>query len=96
MRTKNLIAVNEFCVSHDIDVSFITSLHDAGLIEIISIKEQVFIEREQLSQLEKIIHLYFELDINLEGIETIAHLLRKIESLLNEINMLRNHLQLYE
>jgi chaperone modulatory protein CbpM len=90
MQTKNLIAVNEFCVSHNIDVSFITSLHESGLIKIISIHETVFIDREQLSQLERIIHLYFELDINLEGIETIAHLLSKIESLQNEINMLRN------
>jgi len=96
MRTKNLIAVNEFCLSHDIDVSFITSLHESGLIKIVSIHETGFIDREQLSQLERIIHLYFELDINLEGIETIAYLLRKIESLQNEINMLRNHLQLYE
>jgi len=96
MRTKNLIAVNEFCLSHDIDVSFITSLHESGLIKIVSIHETGFIDREQLSQLERIIHLYFELDINLEGIETIAYLLRKIESLQNEIYMLRNHLQLYE
>jgi hypothetical protein len=96
MQTKNLIAVNEFCMSHDIDVSFINSLHKSGLIEIVSIQETVFIDKDQLSQLEKITHLYFDLNINLEGIESISHLLKKIDSLRNEIHILRNQLSLYE
>jgi len=96
MQTKNLIAVNEFCMSHDIDVSFINSLHKSGLIEIVSIQETVFIDKDQLSQLEKITHLYFDLNINLEGIDSISHLLKKIDSLRNEIHILRNQLSLYE
>ena len=83
-------------MSHDIDVSFINSLHKSGLIEIVSIQETVFIDKDQLSQLEKITHLYFDLNINLEGIESISHLLRKIDSLRNEIHILRNQLSLYE
>ena len=78
MQTENLIAVNEFCANHNIEISFISSLQQTGLIEITKIEETGFIDVDQLQQLEKIIHLYYELDINLEGIETISHLLQRI------------------
>jgi len=96
MQAKNLIALNEFCVSHNIDISFISSLQENGLIEITSIKERGFIEIDQLRQLEKFIRFYYDLDINLEGIETITHLLQRINSLQDEIIALKNRLRIYE
>jgi hypothetical protein len=96
MQTENLIAVNEFCISHNIEISFISSLQKAGLIELTIIEETFFIDADQLQQLEKIVHFYYELDINLEGIETINHLLQRINSLQDEIIMLKNRLRLYE
>ena len=96
MQTENLIAVNEFCISHNIEISFISSLQKAGLIELTIIEETFFIDADQLKQLEKIVHFYYELDINLEGIETINHLLQRINSLQDEIVMLKNRLRLYE
>jgi hypothetical protein len=94
--TKNLIALNEFCVNHNIEISFVSSLQQNGLIEVTTIKEAAFIEADQLQQLEKIIRFYYELDINLEGIETINHLLQRINSLQDEIISLKNRLGLYE
>ncbi len=96
MQTENLIPVNEFCISHDIEISFITSLQQYGMIEITTINKVGFIDMEQLRQLEKFINLYYELDINLEGIETIDYLLQKISSMQSEIVELRNRLRLYE
>jgi MerR HTH family regulatory protein len=96
MQTKHLIALNEFCVSHNIDISFISSLQQTGLIEITSIKEGGFIEADQLRQLEKFIRFYYDLDINLEGIETITHLLQRINALQDEILTLKNRLRIYE
>jgi len=96
MQTENLIAVNEFCISHNIEISFISSLQKAGLIELTIIEETFFIDADQLQQLEKIVHFYYELDINIEGIETINHLLQRINSLQDEIVMLKNRLRLYE
>ena len=81
METEYLIAIDEFCSNHKIDLSFISSLHQSGLIEITSIEETEFIEADQLPQLEKFIRLYYELDINIEGIETINYLLQRINSL---------------
>jgi hypothetical protein len=93
---KNLIPAIEFCASHNIEVSFIRSLQQTGLIEISSVEETIYIHESQLQDLERIIHLYFELDINLEGIETINHLLRRLNYMQDEITSLRNRLRLYE
>ena len=96
MQTEYLIAVDEFCAHHNIEISFISTLKQTGLIELTDDFETGFINASQLQQLEKIVHLYFELDINLEGIETITHLLQRINSLQDEIISLRNRLRLYE
>ena len=96
MKTENLIALDEFCVSHNIEVSFISSLHQTGLIEITTIEQTGFIDAGQLPQVEKFIRFYYELDINIEGIETISHMLDRIRSMQEEIIALRNRLRLYE
>ncbi len=49
------------------------------------------------SNWRRIIRLYYELDINLEGIEAIIHLLQRIDThQQEEIIALRNRLRLYE
>jgi hypothetical protein len=96
MQTDYLIAVDKFCANHNIEISFISSLQQNGLIEITTIKEEEYIDPNQLLLLEKIVRLYYELDINLEGIETINYLLQRIETMHNEILNLRNKLRLYE
>lgn len=96
MQTENLIALDEFCANHNIEISFISSLQQTGLIEITTIKETGFINTSQLQQLEKFIRLYYELDINLEGIDSITYLLQRINSLQDEIIALKNRLRLYE
>ncbi len=96
MQTEYLIALDEFCDKYNIEISFISSLQQTGLIEITEVKETEFIDQGQLQQLEKFIRLYYELGINLEGIETISYLLQRIESLQDEIIKLKNRLSLYE
>ena len=96
MQIENFIAVNEFCSNWNIEVSFIKSLQENGLIEIVTISEIAYININQLRQLEKMVSFYYELDINLEGIETIEHLLQRINSMYEEINDLRNKLRLFE
>jgi hypothetical protein len=96
MQTEYLIAIDEFCASHNIEISFISSLQQTGLIQITTIEETQFIEAGQLKQLEKFLCFYYELDINLEGIETITHLLKRINSMQEEIIALKNRLNVYE
>ena len=91
-----MIPANEFCVYHNIEISFLNSLQEAGLIEITTIEETEYIPESQLTELEKIVRLYYELDINLEGIETVMNLLQRINDMQDEITLLKNRLRLYE
>jgi hypothetical protein len=96
MENEYLIAIDEFCSVHRIEVSFVSQLNENGLIELKKVNDSQFIERDQLFDLEKYVHLYYDLDINLEGIETINHLLSRIDTLQEEIRSLNNRLRLYE
>ena len=96
MQPKYLIAIDDFCANHNIDISFISSLQQTGLIEITTIEESGFIAVDQLMELEKYVRFYYELDINLEGIETVTYLLHKINDLQHELGTLKNRLRLYE
>jgi hypothetical protein len=76
-------------------LSFIYSLQESGLVEVISKEEKVFVHADHLKQLEKLVHLY-EMDINLEGIETISYLLQRMADLQQQVVQLNNRLSRYE
>ena len=93
---SNMIPAEEFCTHHHISYTFISSLHDAGLVEILLVEERPCIDVEQLPQLEKLVRLHTDLDINMEGIEAIAHLLQRMEDMQQRMNYLSQRLRLYE
>jgi len=96
MQTQDLINANEFCIHHNIEISFIQSLQEAGLVEISVIEESYFVDINELQRLEKLVHFYYDLGINIEGIETISHLLQRINNMEAEINRLKNKLSFYD
>lgn len=96
MQTTHLIPAEIFCAGHHIDLTFIQVLQQAGLVEITKIEEQAYVTEEQLTQLETMVRLYYSMDINVEGIETITHLLQRIKLMQLEIISLKNRLSLYE
>ena len=96
MQTEHLIAADEFCASHQIEFSFIQSLNKFELIEITTVEEKRFIPESQLQQLEKLVRLHYDLDINLEGIDAITHLLERMKALQEENGALKSKLRLYE
>jgi len=96
METENLIAVQLFCTHHHIEISFISALSEFGLIEVTTISETEYISTGQLSDLEKMIRLHYDLDINMEGIDAIYNLLKRENNLRGELNALKNRLRLYE
>lgn len=80
MKTDALILVEQFCVSHGIDITFIAALHNSGLIEIIIVGEKQYLSPLQLKEAEKMMRLHYELEVNLEGIDIINNLLTRIET----------------
>lgn len=96
MENYQLIPANVICLQHSVEYSFIYSLHTSGLIEVTIIEEEIFLHTDQLQQLEKFIRLHYDLEINLQGIEAIAHLLQQIESLQGENESLKKKLKYHE
>ncbi len=96
MKSESMIPVTEFCMYHNIELSFIISLKDSGLIDITSIEEKVFVPASQLKQLEHLTRLHQEMDINVEGIETISYLLQRIHNMQLHIVDLNNKLSYYK
>jgi chaperone modulatory protein CbpM len=96
MQAEDLIPADVFCVYHQIELSFIHSLKEFGLIEVTVVEEKLFLSLDQLSRLEMLIRFYYELNINLEGIETITHLLDRTQAMQEQIIQLSNRLKRYE
>jgi hypothetical protein len=96
MQTEDMVSAAEFCVYHNVELSFINSLREYGMIETELREEKVFVPISELPRLEKIIRLHFELDINLEGIETITHLMERMQAMQDHITQLTNRLKVVE
>ena len=93
---QNLIPANDFCTHHQVEVSFLYSLKEYGLLKLYTEKEAVFVDEEELQKLEQLMHLHYDLNINLEGIDAINNLLAKLDAAQNELIMLKNRLNFFE
>ena len=96
MDTNDLISIQRLCKHYKISNSFISKLNEYELIEIIESKNELYIYKTQITEVEKMIRLHFELNINMEGMDAIYNLMRQIDSLKNDILQLNNKLQFYE
>ncbi|HQV54840.1 MAG: chaperone modulator CbpM [Chitinophagaceae bacterium] len=96
MATQDMITAQDFCIHHNVEISFIQSLNESGLIEVTQQEETLCVPLHQLPQLEKMVRLYYEMDINMEGLETITHLLNRMNEMQQEIVKLQNRLGVYE
>lgn len=87
------IPVTRICEEYNIEPDFILELYEFGLIDLTELDDQKYIRHQTIGELERMIHLRYELDINVAGIEAIGHLLNRVESLQQEVISLRNQLQ---
>ncbi|KQC33045.1 hypothetical protein AAU57_06710 [Nonlabens sp. YIK11] len=90
------IPIEQFCSSHQIEIQWIKSLEDYGLITVIYEKEELFVSEKELIKLERILTFYRDLEINLAGIETVFHLLERLENAQERVRYLENKLQKFE
>ncbi|MEO8589399.1 MAG: chaperone modulator CbpM [Flavobacteriales bacterium] len=96
MTTDELISLEVFCTREGVEISFVRALHDRGLIRVTIVEQQDLLEPAMLPHIEKLARMHYDLDINLEGIEAISHLLERMEHLQAEMRSLRDRLKLYE
>lgn len=95
MKKNNLIPVEQLCSHYNIEISFISSLSQYGLIELTRMEEVTYVHPDQIKDIEKMMRLHFDLDINIEGIDAIYHLLQRVDQLHNELKSVKNQLHPY-
>ena len=68
---NDLIIINDYCTHCNIEPDFILMLGEDGLIDIEVIDDTSYFPASQLNELERYTHLYYDLSINIEGIDAI-------------------------
>ena len=90
-----LITITEYCTNSAVDPSFIVALEESGLLALTVIGDSKFIHQEQLMEMERFIHFHYDLEINIEGIDAIMHLLQRIKKMQYEIKELKEQVHLH-
>lgn len=94
MQTE-LIIVSEYCHKCHIEPSFIDLLEEGGLIEVRVEDDEHYLLVSQLPEVERYSRMYYDLSINMEGIDAIHHLLERMEDMRRELDSLHKQLLLY-
>lgn len=96
MNKENLIPIEQLCTHYHVEHSFFISLNEYGIIHLDTIDDISFIDQEKINDIEKILRLVDELNINIESVDIVFHLLNKIEALQEELNSIKNKLSQFE
>ncbi len=95
MDIQEFVPIDIFCQHYQVEVSFVNALHAHGLVEIVYTREVACIPEEQLVEAERYTRLHHDLDLSVEGLAAVSHLLEKVKSMQEEIDHLRSQLGFY-
>ncbi len=88
----NRISREEIIKIYNVELSFFNELVDYGLLNTVSEESVTYILQDDLRNFEKMANFYYDLDINVPGLDVINNLLEKIKELQQENQKLMNHL----
>ena len=66
------------------------------MIEVQQIENKTYVEPQYIVEIERIYRLREDLGINMEGIDTLNHMIKKVNRLEQELKLLRDRLTIYE
>lgn len=96
MQTQHLILIRDFCVYHNVEITFVETLAANDLIETTMVEQTLYVEPAQLTQLEKFVRLHRDLNIHTDDLDVVADLLDRVEGLQSQVVTLQNRLRFYE
>ncbi len=96
MATEKYILVNIYSERTQIGNDFLEKLNDYGLIKFEQRENDIFIDENDISEIERLFRLHNDLGINYEGLDVINQMLNRIHKMERELNSLQKRLCLYE
>ncbi|WP_339701391.1 chaperone modulator CbpM [uncultured Marixanthomonas sp.] len=96
MAHSKYIQVSTYCKQTNIDRDFIQSLEQYGFIKVKVTKNEPEIAEDDITEIERMFRLHKELGINLEGIDALNNLVKRMRMMKTELFQLKNRLKLYE
>lgn len=93
---SNYITLKEICLYHQVEESFLYHLEEYELLSIRRSRGKPEIHFRELPKLERMLRLHRELEINVEGIQSVLYLLERMEGLRQELMDLRRKLDRFE
>jgi hypothetical protein len=96
MPTNALIPAYDFCVHHQVEITFLYDLAQRDLIEIVRVEQDTYVQPTQLARLEKFVRLHQDLSIHPDDLDIVSNLLEQVEQLQSQLNSLQNRLRFYE
>jgi hypothetical protein len=95
MATNTWVTVDHFCTQYQVSFSFVDALHQNGLIAMVEKENCQYLSTDDLVVLERMVHLHYDLGINVEGIDAINHLLEQIAHLQGQLKQATIQLERY-
>lgn len=81
---------------YQVEETFLDQLQSSGLIEIVIEEDDRYIEYDYLQEIEQFVRWHYELEINMEGIEALHHMLQQVQELQEDVERLRGELNFYK
>lgn len=95
METERITLI-EFCSAANIEEEFVLLLIGEELIDSEQEAGVSFLKTDQLAQIEQYARWYYDLEINLGGIDALRHLLSRVQRLQSKVQELETKLGFYE
>lgn len=96
MAQEKYILVSHYCKHAHIEDSFVQNLHEYGLVTFEEKGTDIFIDENDISEIEKMFRLHHDLGINFEGLDAIKQMLKRIKKMEKQMNLLQKQLRLYQ
>ena len=85
------ISREELVKIYNEEITFFDSLEEAGLVSPVTENEIKYLLYDELPAFERFTNWYYDLEVNMPGLEIINHLLEKLEKLQAENRTLHYH-----
>lgn len=96
MAREKYILVSHYIRNSQIEDSFVQRLNEFGLITFEEKKNDYFIDEVDINEIERMFRLHNDLGINLEGLDAIKQMLKRLRRIEKEMDLLQKKLRLYE